>query len=253
MGAPAAPLRQPSAEFAARRRVGSPGPPTLGDQIDGLAEDVQGLQFRELSPELANVYLTGFQAHGIAPVGWVLVAATDSEDGGETMLGLANLMASANAVIALPQSGAPWPVALAQLKAIAESDAKPLPAVFLAGDKGLKLDAEEREALAAYLRAGGFLIVICQSDTFWATIEEVLKEAVAELRLDGFPQDLLHSDTMPYDARGPGGNGILIGEQLAGVVFTGPYIQDWAAGHSTGTDAAFKLGTNILSYVLQRE
>ena len=206
-----------------------------------------------LPPALAKAYLPGFQAHGIAPVNWVLVAATDPEGGGETMLGLANLMASANAVVALPQSGAPWPVAMQGLKAVAESEAKPLPAVFLAGKQRLKLDDEEREALSAYLKAGGFLIVICQSDAFRGTIEEVLKEVVPELRLDGFPADLLHGKNMPYDVTGDGANGVLIGEQLAGVVFTGPYTERWAAGHTQENDSAFKLGTNILSYVLQRE
>jgi hypothetical protein len=144
-------------------------------------------------------------------------------------------------------------VAVEQLKAIAESEAKPLPAVFLAGTQRPELTDEGRKALAAYLKAGGFLVVICQTDAFRAAIEELLKEAVPEARVDGFPQDLLHGKSMPYDVTGDGGNGILIGEQLAGVVFSAPYIESWAAGHSEANDSAFKLGTNILSYLLQRE
>jgi len=252
-------MMAPPGPMGAKGDRGAPGAPgllgpvALREQIDDLAEDVGQPSRRGLSPDLAQAYLPGFQAHGIAPVGWVLVAATDPEGGGETMLGLANLMASANAVIALPQSGAPWPVALAALKAVAESEAKPLPAVFLAGKKRVELDGEEREALRAYLKAGGFLIVICQSDTFRATIEDVLKEAVPELRLDGFPADLLHGEDMPYEVTADGGNGIVLEGKLVGVVFTGPYIESWGAGHSEENDPAFRLGMNILSYVLQRE
>ena len=176
---------------------------------------------------------------------------------------LTGLLDEAARVVGLP-AGGKAAIPLLTLSRLPEE--APLRCLFLTGSSAITLSDEEIAALGKYLAEGGFIIVDSAGDAFYRSVVEALRKALPRAKIEELPADhpIYRGKGMPYSlpngcptvtqlgTAGPA-RGVLLNGQLVGFISRGDLGSAWSGERTAESEAAFRMGINLLSYALQRE
>jgi hypothetical protein len=242
----------------AERRATAPAPTTAPSLYGGNYRGGYGRALADLDDRLAEVgdfvRLAGspFAVVAYQGEGW----KTNDE-------GLLKMLAEASKVVNLGGAGHPGVVTLEGLAKLPEESN--LKFLFLTGKDAATLSDEEARALADWLEADGFLIVDSAGDEFYNSITAALTKALpnAEFKRIADDHDVYRGAAMPYaiaggcpiveklNTAGPA-QGLFVDGKLAVFISRGNLGSAWAAARDEKTELAYRMGTNLLSYALQR-
>jgi Ca-activated chloride channel family protein len=194
---------------------------------------------------------------------WLVIVGEDGEGLDKQAAGkaAAGLRAAAAAVIGLP-AAPPAVVGPDQLANLA--DAKQVRVVVIAGAETIHFTRDQSEALAKFLRGGGYLIVDSAGDPFYRSVVKELRTLLPEARFArvSVRHPVFRGASMPFslpdgcpivgksETSGPA-QGFSLGDRLAVFVSRGGLAQAWAQPRSQANEQAYQMGVNLLAYALQ--